>query len=301
MTKSHANKGNSATEYELYVKMVMEALISAQDLTVTVRHNVRMIGTAGPPGDQFDVYWEHRTAGVVNRIVVECKHYKRMVTKGHVQHLQGVVAGHPGLRGVIATSRGFQSGAVAYAKQHGIGLQIIRPAVEADYAGRVRQFQLNVHVATPKITELRIDADLAWWDANQTPEDQRLTGQMTIGSESLVEDRESGQTRSLGELLHENLPPPGQLEKRELRPKAWFFCTEGKVIKVARLSYNVEVISGPPITAVIGGGIAHAIVKDELSETIVFVEKNGQVTGDIERALGVSDSFSRYLTRALSL
>src|SRR4051812_15501561 len=113
--------------YELFVRDVMQQLVTSDDTTIKVQHDVQIAGRDGQP-HQIDVYWEHRVGTVLHRVAVDCKHYNKNVGKLHVQAMMGLLDDVPGLSGMIATQKGFQRGAKRLADKHGIALRVVRPA-----------------------------------------------------------------------------------------------------------------------------------------------------------------------------
>ncbi|MBI1267867.1 MAG: hypothetical protein GC193_10605 [Cryomorphaceae bacterium] len=118
-------KTPSYTSYEVFVKDLMESLIRLEGKdfrNVVVEHNVRIRGISGVLR-QIDVYWEFEFAGAIYRNVIQAKEWNSKITLGTIDTLYSVIRDIPGSpKGYLITTVGFQSGAIDYAKTHGIEL-----------------------------------------------------------------------------------------------------------------------------------------------------------------------------------
>lgn len=89
--------------------------------TVTVEHDVILTGRSGAPR-QIDVLVRHREGFYEHLIVVECKYRNSPVERIHVDALTTTVREVGASRGVIFSTRGFQSGAITQAAHDNIAL-----------------------------------------------------------------------------------------------------------------------------------------------------------------------------------
>ena len=139
-----ATNHETPTEYELAVKAVYEAILNQGNAENSeVKHNQKLVGKSGV-AHQIDVLWRFRQAGVEHLVLIECKNYGGTVELGDVREFHSVVDDITGARGVMVTRVGFQSGAVDYAKYHGIGLKLLRAPEEQDWAGYIKG--VNVYI-----------------------------------------------------------------------------------------------------------------------------------------------------------
>jgi hypothetical protein len=214
---------NENTAYEKYVRGITEALLRAQGLrTVEVKHDVAVRGTSR--SHQIDVYWEYRLGGVVHRVVINCKRYKHTVEVTDVLTLAGVLADLPGVRGLIVSTVGFQRGAIDYARQHQIGLKVIRPPEDSDWEGRIRSFRIDMRLHVPVLTECFVDLDKAAAAAAAAADgDAGLApGPRTFdAATTMVRDLKTGTVSDLNELynraIRENPSEPGEAAAGTLR------------------------------------------------------------------------------------
>lgn len=107
---------------EEYEKAVAEMLRASQlglaDLEVTHRELIQ-----GADGDyEIDVVARFKALGASFKVLVECKHHKNPIKRDVVQVLKDRLHSIGAQKGMIFCTSGFQSGAIEYAKIHGIAL-----------------------------------------------------------------------------------------------------------------------------------------------------------------------------------
>jgi hypothetical protein len=112
---------------------------------VTVEHNVTLVGRSGAPR-QIDVLIHHKQGLYTHLVIAECKYWNSPVERLHIDALATAVQDLGASRGVIFSTKGFQSGAITQAKQSNIDLFIVRnlTAEEWGLPGRVIDFYLHV-------------------------------------------------------------------------------------------------------------------------------------------------------------
>lgn len=71
---------------------------------------------------QIDVYAEFEALGGIIKVLIECKRYKEKIKREIVQLLNDKIRSTGANKGMVFATSGFQSGAVKYAKEHGIAL-----------------------------------------------------------------------------------------------------------------------------------------------------------------------------------
>ena len=117
---------NPNTEYERFTQDVYQQLLNCRHLNIAnVQHNIKLEGRSGCK-HQIDVYWEYEKDGVKHRVAIECKNYNRRVFKEKVCALNGVLIDLDGVEGIMVSKKGFQRGAIQYAKAYGISLKELR-------------------------------------------------------------------------------------------------------------------------------------------------------------------------------
>ncbi len=105
---------------------------------VTVRHDVTLVGGSGTPR-QIDVLIRHRQGLYEHLIAVECKYWSSAIERIHVDALATTIREVGASRGVIFSTKGFQSGAVTQAAHERIDLFKVRELTDEEWGlpGRV--------------------------------------------------------------------------------------------------------------------------------------------------------------------
>ncbi|CAD5288434.1 Restriction endonuclease [Alteromonas sp. 38] len=109
----------SPTDFEILVQKWIEN--SGQKLTsFEAKHNVKLEAHDGTY--QIDVLAVFEALGAEFKIVIECKKHKNAIPRSLVQILHDRVRSLGAQKGMLFATTGFQSGAIKYAKEHGIAL-----------------------------------------------------------------------------------------------------------------------------------------------------------------------------------
>jgi len=120
------------TEFELFVNAIYKEILAFDGYdTIRVEHDVNVFGKSGQP-HQIDVYWEFNLAGITHRVAVECKEYKSTVSVGKVRDFYGALEDVGNIHGIFVTTKGYQSGAITYAKHKDISLKVVQEPTQED-------------------------------------------------------------------------------------------------------------------------------------------------------------------------
>jgi hypothetical protein len=122
--------------------------------TVSVEHNVVLYGKSGVPR-QCDVVIRHKEGLYEHLIVVECKLWQQNVSRLHVDALATTVGDLNASRGVIMTTKGFQSGAETFAEFAGIDLFLVRELTDEEWGFSGRKFELILQMISRSVGNLR--------------------------------------------------------------------------------------------------------------------------------------------------
>src|SRR5437868_5036112 len=100
-----------------------EKLVAALHETgdVTVEHNAHLVGRSGATR-QIDVVLRHKQGLYEHLVVIECKYWNTAVERLHVDALATTVKEVGAAKGVIFSTKGFQSGAVTQGAHDSIEL-----------------------------------------------------------------------------------------------------------------------------------------------------------------------------------
>lgn len=118
------------TEYEEFVERVIREK-EAENWSVT-----RQKALSSSTGRKilFDVVMEMQIElGFRITIVLECKCWSKRINVGLVQEFKAKLLEVGSPRGIMVTTAGYQSGAVQYASENGIGLLVLRDEEEGRY------------------------------------------------------------------------------------------------------------------------------------------------------------------------
>jgi hypothetical protein len=112
---------------------------------VTVEHNAILIGKSGAPR-QIDVLIRHKQGLYDHLVIAECKYWNSPVERLHIDALTTAIQDVGASRGVLFSTKGFQSGAITQAKQSNIDLFTVRDLTAEEWGlpGRVIDFFLQV-------------------------------------------------------------------------------------------------------------------------------------------------------------
>lgn len=111
----------SPTEFEKYCLGILKAYAEAEGLAdFSIIHNHKIETDDG--NYQIDIYAEFVALSVRFGVIVECKRYTRPVEREKIVVLSEKVRSLGGHKGILISTSGFQSGALQYARKHGIAL-----------------------------------------------------------------------------------------------------------------------------------------------------------------------------------
>jgi restriction system protein len=140
-------------EFELEVKSIMQSM-GADMSSFRAEHREHIQGVDG--SYEIDVSVRFSVMEMDFLVLVECKHQKNPVKREAVQVLHDRLRSVGAQKGVLFSTSSFQSGALEYAKQHGIALVII-----AD--GRTCWGTRMLGPAQPAPAWANIPKYIGWW------------------------------------------------------------------------------------------------------------------------------------------
>ena len=109
------------TEFEKYCMEILCGYAEKENLIdFTIDHNVKIPASDGTY--QIDVYASFMAMGVRFKVLCECKQYSSSVSREKVAVLKDKLQSIGAQKGILLSTAGFQSGALEYAKAHGIAL-----------------------------------------------------------------------------------------------------------------------------------------------------------------------------------
>ena len=202
---------NTGLAYELFVQALQQMLLRHADdealSNVQVQHNVTLEDKLGIKR-QFDVLWAYEKHGEKIINVIECKDYASPVSIEKVDALAGKLLDFENVRGMIATSNGFQSGAKTKAQGRGIQLLLVRAEKrEADWKDkdgnyRLRDIVLTLSIVHPwRFKSIRKILFADWWLKQH--EGERISINQSL-SDVMIRDLKSGAIVSVESLINEH-------------------------------------------------------------------------------------------------
>jgi len=115
-------KKNDGKSYEAVTKAIFQSLLNQTDVkNIEVVHDVTLSGKT--VDHQVDVYWEFEMIpGVVHRTAVECRDWNQRISQEKMMAFKKKLEDLNDPTGIMVTRTGYQSGALEFAKTHGVFL-----------------------------------------------------------------------------------------------------------------------------------------------------------------------------------
>lgn len=111
----------SPTEFEKYCFNILKCYAEKENLKeFSIIHNKKIESRDGIY--QIDIYAEFTALNVKFRVITECKRYTNSIGREKIVVLADKVKSIGAQKGILISTSGFQSGAIKYAKEHGITL-----------------------------------------------------------------------------------------------------------------------------------------------------------------------------------
>ena len=109
------------TEFEKYCKEILLGYAEEEKLhDFSITHNTKIEAHDGVY--QIDIYATFTAMGVDFKVLCECKQYSSPVSREKVVILKDKLNALGAHKGILLSTSRFQSGAIQYAKEHGIAL-----------------------------------------------------------------------------------------------------------------------------------------------------------------------------------
>ena len=266
--------------YEEFVETFYRTLLDAEGFgAVNVEKNKTDLESSSGCAHQIDIYWEFKMAGQTYQTAIECKAYNTAVSIGRVRDFYGVLADIPGLKGIVVSLFGFQSGAKRYAEHYNIDLKEIRRPTEQDWEGRVRNILHRIHIIIPEIKSMRIDVTQTFLDTLETGEERTFSFEGT-SYDPLIVDSNGNHVASLEDIrlsLTTDNQAAENLEETVPYSDCFYNSSDGQRIPIdsvtVRYNVNVETVDAN----IVGDEVAKAIMKDVGSGEIMLFDGEGNV------------------------
>ena len=266
--------------YEEFVETLYRTLLDAEGFgAVKVEKNKTDLESSSGCAHQIDIYWEFKMAGQTYQTAIECKAYNTAVSIGCVRDFYGVLADIHGLKGIVVSLFGFQSGAKRYAEHYNIDLKEIRRPTEQDWEGRVRNILHRILIIIPEIKSMRIDVTQTFLETLETEEERTFSFEGT-NYDSLIVDSNGSHVASLEDIrlsLTTDNQAAENLEETLPYSDCFYNSSDGQRIPIdsvtVRYNVNVETVGAN----ILGDEVAKAIMKDVGSGDIMLFDGEGNV------------------------
>lgn len=160
----------SPTEFEEYCIKILNGYAEGEKLKdFKITHNVKIPVYDGTY--QIDIYAEFTAMSVTFKVLCECKQYSKPVGRDKIAELHRKLESIGAHKGILLSTSGFQSGAIEYAKMHGIALlQVYDYSFEhlSHSAGPVEKCDDDPFLSTEKLmppyvaVDCTIDSDVSY-------------------------------------------------------------------------------------------------------------------------------------------
>ena len=132
-------------EFEFFV-----ADIYSESDEIIVQHDITLVGKSNAKR-QIDVFITQKTKLHIYTTIVECKRWKKPVTRQVIDVLFASVEDLNASKGVIFTTKGYEEGAIEYAKSKNIDIFIVRDIREDEYGNLGKIFSLYLQIFNGKL------------------------------------------------------------------------------------------------------------------------------------------------------
>ncbi|MBE7156918.1 MAG: restriction endonuclease [Rhodospirillales bacterium] len=175
---------------------------------VTVQHNVTLPGRSGAER-QIDVLVRHRQGLYEHLIVIECKYWNKNVQRLHVDALATTVREVGASRGVIFSTKGFQSGAVAQAEHENIALFKVRDLTDDEWGAPGQVVDFFLQFIQPSAGNFRLNVAQTFAVMGR-PEGKPVNLNIVLapdggGSRTPVAKTTGKEPDTLEDIIHENI------------------------------------------------------------------------------------------------
>lgn len=280
---------NTGVPYEMFVQDLMQTIIDADgkvgQRNIEVKHNVKLKDKFGNER-QFDVYWEYELGGVVYKTVIECKDYASKITVDKIDSLVGKLKDFPDIKGLFATTQGYQSGAETKAEAHAIDLLKINHIENFDFRGSNGEPMIKeiigdiIAIQPAQIIRFDTYIDENWLKENtQLDLSKPLPSKKMLNINTIIHDIENNEHYSLMNLQRKlDGEYDKELEQVKMFKNAFVEFSDGTKFKLR--GYKIKYIIPSPIRTKIvvsAVDIFKGVIEYLSSGKMKFIAKDGTI------------------------
>jgi len=137
-------------EFELFI-----AELYKDSESVVVEHNVTLLGKSNAKR-QIDVFITHSKKFHTYTTLVECKKWKKPVSRQTIDILHASIEDLNASKGVIFTTKGFEKGAIEYAKSKNIDIFVVRDIRDDEFGNPGRRFTIYIQMFCSRFSNIKL-------------------------------------------------------------------------------------------------------------------------------------------------
>ena len=143
---------------------------------------------------QIDVLTKQSNGLQTIRTAIECKYWKKNVTRTVVSNLITLLEDTNIEKGVVVSKEGFTSGAIALAKQRNISLVEMRKPNDADWEGKIKTIRIILHMTLPEFYD---------FEFVQPPQNAGEMFQLTVSGQDLEIKEPTKAPKTLDQIVND--------------------------------------------------------------------------------------------------
>ena len=180
--------------YEELVKDIYEVLGKSGNIRIVCWGPACKVRGKSGVDHQVDVLTSHSVGIHTYRTAIECKYWKKKITKDHIAKLSYILEDAQIEKGVVVSSSGFTSIAKTVAKSANISLVELRKPVDDDWKGRIKSLAIIVYLSHPEFYDFEfMQADIS---------DVAKPKQFDVSGIDVLVNSPNGESVSLDEIVN---------------------------------------------------------------------------------------------------
>ncbi|MBQ9543883.1 MAG: restriction endonuclease [Clostridia bacterium] len=268
---SNKSKG---TKYEKYIERICRSIQSYNCFKlIELSQNKIITGNSGVE-HQIDVYWDFIFNSIRYKYIFECKDYESKISKDKVATLESISRDIPNSIPVIVSTKGFQSGAQAYAKAMGVFPFICRELTDDDWQNRVKVFEIQLIVVCNPHVNIRVE-----YNDELHNNSNKKSISLTNLKETILYDYEKNVEISIFEFAKEWLKSSCEDRHESFHFKnAYLICEpEDLRIRISNLIISVSYEKTEETISIDGDDFIQGLIIDVMENQKAIVYNNGLI------------------------
>jgi hypothetical protein len=270
---------DKSKEYERFVQFIYQSILNSEGYdNIKVDHDVYIVDRFENKR-QIDVYWEFKMGGITHEVCIECRCWNSKVTIEDVDAFIQKLEDLRGLKGVMATTIGFQSGAINKAKPYGLTLVEIRKPTEEDWDGRVKTICFNISAFFTNI--LKRDFDIRKEDNLGMPDTFQISGSEDV---IFIYDDSHEPVKSIYDLQNEYTRVEKTFEETpateahiDFTEPVYIRSDDGDFIRIRAYNFTYEIKESKEYLEIKGDDFVLGLVKNITEGGGFLIHKDGKV------------------------